>query len=401
MKKTIITLAIFSSMSLTAQVGIYNTNPQAVLDVTAINPAVPSSSDGVLIPRLTSFPLTNPSVDQNAMLIFMDNAAAPNGKGFYCWDSTSSSWIKIGVAVWGAGTNGAADPLIHPLNTATTAIAIEDLGFVGFGTDDPDGELHITSNRSKVNPNVAPELIVENTIDDVEVKFKPGGVGSSNYLLSASSLVAEGLTISENNIEEIQLKQGGDLRVDNLETTKNSGIVYPASLYAETDGTIQVKTPYSKLDDLKINLKNFSSLEMCETITPNEEVYSSSFYTYTTTPTQDVLLEISYHVGATITAFGGGIPDDHDTRHNSKIYGVVVRVNGVDFTTLTERMISNEGLNGYFHMSDHIYIPLAANGTTYNITLHGLIQNDVDIDAGIRGEFGGNPDDRIQILEKL
>ena len=401
MKKVIITIAIASTMSITAQIGIFNTSPQAVLDVSSTNESSPSSEDGILIPRLTSFPAVSPGVAQNAMLIYMDNATAPLGRGFYYWDSNKNAWNNIGASVWGAGSNTATDPLIYPLSCSTTDIVIEDSGFVGFGTNNPDSELHITSDRVKGLPNIAPEFIVENTIDDVEVELKPGGLGSSSYVLSASSSVGEGLNIFENNLEEIQVKQGGDFRIDNLETTQNTGIVYPAALYAESDGTVQVKTPYSKLDDLKVNEKNFSSFEMCETITPNEEVYSTSFYTYITTPTQDVLLELSYHVGATITAFGGGIPDDHDTRHNSKIYGVVLRVNGVDFTTMTERMISNEGLNGYFHMSDHIFMPLVADGTTYTITLHGLVQNDVDTDAGIRGEFGGNIDDRIQILEKL
>jgi hypothetical protein len=401
MKNIILTIAFLNTMCISAQIGIYNTSPQAVLDVAATNMISPSSEEGVLIPRLTSFPVTDPGLAQNAMLIYMDNIATPLGEGFYYWDAIPKIWIKIGASVWGAGTNTATDPLIYPLSCATTDIVIEDSGFIGFGTNDPNSELHITSDKIKGSPNISPEFIVENTSDDVEVELKPSGIGSLSYLLSASSSIGKGLTIHENNSEEIQLKQGGDFRVDNLETAQNLGIVYPAALYAESDGTVQVKTPYSRLDDLKVNEKNFSSFEMCETITSLEIVHSTSFYSYTTTPTQDVLLEISYHVGATITAFGGGIPDDHDTRHNSKIYGVVLRVNGIDFTTITERMISNEGLNGYFHMSDHIFIPLVADGTTYTITLHGLVQNDVDIIAGIRGEFGGNPDDRIQILEKL
>jgi len=43
------------------------------------------------------------------------------------------------------------------------------------------------------------------------------------------------------------------------------------------------------------------------------------------------------------------------------------------------------------------------DGTTYAITLHGLVQNDVDIipAAGIRSVFGGNSEDRIQIIEHL
>ena len=52
-------------------------------------------------------------------------------------------------------------------------------------------------------------------------------------------------------------------------------------------------------------------------------------------------------------------------------------------------------------MSDHLYIPLVADGTTYTITLHGFVQNDHETNAGIRGTFGGNADDRIQMIEHL
>lgn len=114
-------------------------------------------------------------------------------------------------------------------------------------------------------------------------------------------------------------------------------------------------------------------------------------------------MEISYHVGADIFEFGGGIPFSEDTRHNTKIYGVILRLNGVDYSTMTAPVISNEGLNGYFHLSDHLYMPLVADGTTYTITLHGLVQDDTDVipPVGIRGVFGGNSEDRIQIIEHL
>ena len=397
----IIALVIFS-ISAQAQVGIYNTDPKAFMDISAINPANPGSDEGVLIPKLTAFPSTNPGVDQHSMIIYMDNAAAPSGKGFYFWNNTAGTWDNIGASIWGGSKNAVSDPLILPLNTMTSGydIAVMDNGYVGLGTDQPISELEIESSRAKAGPNSIPELTVENSVDDADIQLKPGGTGSS-YTLTAKSGVVDGLKVYENTTEVLEVKRGGDLRIDNLETGKNVGIVYPASLYAESDGTIQVDTPYSRLDDLKVNLKNFSSIEMCETIVPFKEVTSLAFYTYTVTPTQDILLEITYHVGADITAFGGGLPNPLDTRHNTKIYGVKLQLNGVDYSTIAEPMISNEGLNGYFHMSDHLYIPLVADGTTYTITLHGFVQNDHETNAGIRGTFGGNADDRIQIIEHL
>ena len=404
MKNFLFIIAVIISYSTEAQIGIYNTAPKASLDISAKNPANPDSDEGVLIPRLTAFPSTNPGVDQHSMLIYMDNVAAPSGKGFYFWNNTSSKWDVIGASVWGGNKNALSDPLILPMNATASGydIAVMDNGFVGLGTDEPVSELEVESSRVKSGPNIIPEVTVENATTDVELQLKPGGAGSS-YIFAAMSGATDGLKIYEDATEVIQVKRGGDLRVDNLETGKNSGIVYPASLYAESDGTIQVQTPYSKLDDLKVNLKNFSSIETCETNTSFEEVYTSAFYAHTVTPTQDILIEISYHVGADIFAFGGGIPNSDDTRHNTKIYGVILRLNGVDYSTMTAPMISNLGLNGYFHLSDHLYMPLVADGTTYTITLHGLVQNDKDIipAAGIRGTFGGNSEDRIQIIEHL
>jgi hypothetical protein len=402
MRNLLFIIAVILSLSVEAQIGIYNTDPKASIDISAVNPANPGSDEGVLIPKLTAFPSTNPGVDQHSMLIYMDNAAAPSGKGFYFWNNTAGTWNNIGASVWRGNNNAVSDPLIFPLNTTASGyeIAVMDNGFVGLGTDQPVSELEIESSRAKAGPNSIPELTVENATTDVELQLKPGGTGSS-YMFAAMSGATDGLKIYEDATEVVQIKRGGDLRIDNLETGKNAGIVYPASLYAESDGTLQVDTPYSILDDLKVNLKDFSSAEMCETITPFEEVNTVAFYTHTVTPTQDMLLEISYHVGADIFAFGGGIPISSDTRHNTKIYGVIVRINGVDFSTMTAPMISNRGLNGYFHLSDHLYMPLIADGTTYTITLHGLVQNDVETIAGIRGVFGGNSDDRIQIIEHL
>jgi len=400
MKNIALIILLISAFTMQGQVGINNTSPKAIIDVTSNSPGTPGDTEGVLIPKLSAFPTVDPGVDQNSMLIYMDNAAAPFGKGFYFWNSADSEWKNIGTTTWGAAKNVADDPLIFPINTMTGSnpIAILDNGNVGIGTDQPANELEIIGQRTKIAPNQTTEVTVENTVSDADVELVPGGTGSS-YAISAKSGASDGLMIYENNSEVLQLKRDGNLRVDNLESAKNAGIVYPASLYAESDGTVQVTTPYSILDDLKVDLKDFSTVEMIETITVNQEVISSAFYTYSFTPTQDVLLELSYHVGAEIYAYGGGIPTSGDTRHNTKIYGVVLRINGTDFSTMTGPMISNEGLNGYFHMADHLYMPLVADGTTYTITLHGLVQNDIETSAGIRGVFGGNPDDRIQIFE--
>ncbi|NRD18945.1 tail fiber domain-containing protein [Winogradskyella eckloniae] len=76
-----------------AQVGIGNTNPQATLDIEATSTTSPANNDGILIPRMSTFP-SSPAAAQDGMLIFYTGTGA-DGKGFYYWDQTTTSWIKI------------------------------------------------------------------------------------------------------------------------------------------------------------------------------------------------------------------------------------------------------------------------------------------------------------------
>lgn len=73
-----------------AQVGIGNTNPKASLDISASNPATPTNTDGILIPRINAFPVTAPTAVQNGMMVFLttDNS-------FYFWRHSTTTWVKI------------------------------------------------------------------------------------------------------------------------------------------------------------------------------------------------------------------------------------------------------------------------------------------------------------------
>jgi len=384
-----------------SQVGIGTTNPQASLDIVVNDPANPNSDDGLLIPRITSFPVVDPALAQQGMLVFMNNDAAYAGKGFYYWDMASTKWLPLGNNKWSEGVNGSGDSLIYAVsaNANGTKIVVKDDGYVGMGTDDPSGELHVVGKRSTAGMDV--ELTIENSTSEAELRLIPGGVGSSEYTFVANDNTTDGLTIYEGSDERIQVKPGGDFRIDELKSTKNVGVVYPASVYVEADGTLKVKTAYSRLDDLKINTTNFVSAtkDYAESKSANGTDTSDALYTYVLTPTQDVLLEISYHVAVNFSKFG------HPTnpiakQHNTKLYGTVVKLDGVDYATKSGSFIGNSGLNGAFIASDHLYIPLVADGSTYSIAIHGLVKNDAnDLVSGIRATFGGDVRDRLQIME--
>lgn len=77
-----------------AQVGINNTDPKAILDISSSNVATPANTDGLLIPRIDEFPVTNPGADQDGMMVFATGNGTPS-KGFYYWNQTTTAWVSV------------------------------------------------------------------------------------------------------------------------------------------------------------------------------------------------------------------------------------------------------------------------------------------------------------------
>lgn len=80
--------------SIIAQVGINNTNPNAVLDVRASSITTPNPNDGILIPSVDEFPVVNPTINQDGMLLFVTGNGSIS-RGFYYWDFSQNLWIII------------------------------------------------------------------------------------------------------------------------------------------------------------------------------------------------------------------------------------------------------------------------------------------------------------------
>jgi len=78
-----------------AQVGIQTTTPNAQLDITATNQALPLTTDGLLIPRIDQFPSINPSIGQDSMLVYLTTTDGTNVPGFYYWNHATTTWIGI------------------------------------------------------------------------------------------------------------------------------------------------------------------------------------------------------------------------------------------------------------------------------------------------------------------
>lgn len=81
---------------LEAQVGINTYDPKAQLDITIKDPAAPKPTDGILIPRISNFPATNPTASQHGMMIFLTTQKNEFSPGFYWWNSSTLKWEGLG-----------------------------------------------------------------------------------------------------------------------------------------------------------------------------------------------------------------------------------------------------------------------------------------------------------------
>lgn len=105
MKKILLLLGMVSLNSF-SQVGINTTSPNAQLDIKASNQGVPSNKDGILIPKIDAFPLSNPTAAQQGMLVYLTTTVSGKSPGFYYWDNTASSWKGIdGDSGWSLNGN--------------------------------------------------------------------------------------------------------------------------------------------------------------------------------------------------------------------------------------------------------------------------------------------------------
>ena len=104
MKLSLLSCLLLAYTIGSAQVGINTTTPQSSLDIIAINSATPQNTDGLLIPRVSDLPATNPTAAQQAMLIYLsvdrtnlNISGTPQdySAGFYYWDNTIPNWVPI------------------------------------------------------------------------------------------------------------------------------------------------------------------------------------------------------------------------------------------------------------------------------------------------------------------
>ncbi len=170
-----------------AQVGVNTTDPQAALDVRATNPTSPSNSDGLLIPRISAFPSTDPTASQNGMIVYLTTTVGTNSPGFYYWDNTESDWLGLGTGAatnaWNIGGNTGTD---------------SDVDFIGT----TDGEAFVlgTNNTPKLRISTKGQLEPLNTGRSVFL----GRFAGQNDDLTNNYNVFTGYSAGQSNISGTQ-----------------------------------------------------------------------------------------------------------------------------------------------------------------------------------------------------
>jgi hypothetical protein len=112
MKKILFLFCFGVSVSIYSQIGINTATPQAVLDITASNAVSPASIDGLLIPRIDTFPAINPLAAQNSILVYLNVATGVgspfgvNPAGFYYWSFPQLKWIGLDPSISAWSLNG-------------------------------------------------------------------------------------------------------------------------------------------------------------------------------------------------------------------------------------------------------------------------------------------------------
>ena len=148
-----------------AQVGINTTTPNALLDIRATSATTPTNTDGLLIPKVDVFPATNPTADQQGMLVYLTTTVGTNTPGFYYWDNPTTTWIGLGKDVKAWQLNG------NTVNGTTD--------FMG-STNDAD----VIFKRNNVH---AGRIGANNTSFGVDA-LNPASTGSQNTASGTSSL---------------------------------------------------------------------------------------------------------------------------------------------------------------------------------------------------------------------
>lgn len=227
MKSFLLFIFVFLTAAVSnAQIGIGTTSPSAQLDITATNATTPTNTDGILIPRVTAFPVTNPTSSQNGMLIFLTTVSGSNQPGFYYWNNATTAWLGVGSTLtnnWGIVGNASTSSSSNFIGTTDdTDIVFKRnnviAGFIGnpnissgnkntsFGSNSlinvtPITPVPATNPDGKRNVAVGTNNLVANTTGARNIAIGDQAMvlnssGTDNIAIGAGALYSNTLSVS-------------------------------------------------------------------------------------------------------------------------------------------------------------------------------------------------------------
>lgn len=240
MKKILLFLSLYCfAIEGFSQVGINTTSPDAQLQIKSSNQANPANTDGILIPKIDAFPVTNPTAAQQGMMVYLTTISAGKSPGFYYWDNTGvPQWKGFGGSGWELTGNSGTDPAINFIGTTDATDVVFRRENVISGKI---GMANTSFGRSSMNP--ASSGIYNSTFGLSSMSSNTNGSSNSafgNYALfgntSGSSNTGVGSnTLYTNTIGQHNTALGSNSLEFNTQGNNNSAIGY-YSLYKNTLG---------------------------------------------------------------------------------------------------------------------------------------------------------------------
>lgn len=197
-----------------AQVGINTTDPKSLLDIPASNAGTPTATDGILIPRISAFPATNPGADQNGMLVFLTTTVGSNTPGFYYWEQASTSWIPVGNNAntgWKTSGNAGTNPASNFIGTTDNQDLVFKRGNIDAG--------RITTNNLSFGV-----LALVNTNQFFNTAI--GSFALQNNLSGSSNTSLGYFSLQENTTGSFNTAVGRNALADNTSASSNTAIGY-------------------------------------------------------------------------------------------------------------------------------------------------------------------------------
>jgi trimeric autotransporter adhesin len=273
-------------------VGINTTDPKALLDIRVMNPATPSATDGILIPKVDNFPISNPTAAQEGMLVFLTANVGPYPKGFYYWDNATTTWKAITAPAaannWGLSGNAGTNPTNNFIGTTDLAPLHFKVNNEKAGLIDPNGPVFLGYGAGKVNSGFHSTGIGYQALTNNTTGFANTSIGNRSLYTNTTGSwnIASGFqSLYSNTTGSNNVASGGQSLYANT-TGSNNIASGTGSLYSNTIGSNNIALGNSSLLNNTIGEGNIASgfQSLYSNTTGNSNVASGhqSLYSNTT-----------------------------------------------------------------------------------------------------------------------